>query len=87
VVDIIIKPEYERLVPEISDIEYKALKESIKEKGLFFPIIINQKGEILDGHHRYRVCKELGLLQTINPQELWKVQPFYDDLLEKEFVI
>jgi ParB-like chromosome segregation protein Spo0J len=41
--------------------EYEALKNSIKEEGLHLPITINQNGVIIDGHHRYRICEELGI--------------------------
>ena len=37
----------QNLVPAISEEEYKALKQSIKENGLWMPIIVNSKGEIL----------------------------------------
>ena len=37
------------------------LKDSIKKDGLHYPIVVNSKGEILDGHHRYRICKELDI--------------------------
>jgi hypothetical protein len=25
----------------------------------YYPIVVNPTGEILDGHHRYKICKEL----------------------------
>jgi ParB-like nuclease domain len=62
-----IKPsqEYASLFPELSIEEYESLKQSIKQKGLTFlkkyPIIVNDQGVILDGYHRYRACRELGL--------------------------
>ena len=55
-----IDPEYSQLVPELSEEEYTRLKESIASVGLYEPIIINQKGTLLDGHHRLKVVKELG---------------------------
>lgn len=53
--------EYEKLVPKLSDEEYNALKESIRVNGLWLPIITNPQGVILDGHHRYQACKDLGI--------------------------
>ncbi|MGA9169475.1 MAG: DNA modification methylase, partial [Nitrososphaeraceae archaeon] len=53
----------------------------IKEDGLFVPIILNQHGIILDGHHRYRACHELGIEPRTMERE------FEDSLLEKQFVI
>ena len=55
--------EYRTLVPAQSDQEYQSLKQSIKENGFWGsnPIVINSEGIILDGHHRYRACQELGI--------------------------
>lgn len=56
-----ISKEYQDLVPPLTDTEYQSLKQSIKNNGLWMPIIANEKGIILDGHHRYKICKELGV--------------------------
>jgi N6-adenosine-specific RNA methylase IME4 len=61
--------------------EYEALKESIKTEGQHYPIIINKKGIILDGHHRYRICQEL---QHVVKYEM---KEFSNVLEEKRFVI
>ena len=58
---LIIKSEYAGLVPALSSQEYQSLKRSIKENGQYVPIIINSNNIILDGHHRFRICKELGI--------------------------
>ena len=42
---------------------------------------MNEDLEVLDGHHRYRACTELG----IEPD--FEVRKFEDKLLEKKFVI
>ena len=76
-----INPEYEALVPNISDEEYNALYKSIDESGLWVPIIVNPEGAILDGHHRYKICNKLGI--TIKHVE----RVFENKLLEKKFVI
>jgi ParB-like chromosome segregation protein Spo0J len=76
-----INPEYARLVSELSPQEYESLKQSIMKDGLYVPIIVNQNGIILDGHHRYKACQELG----IEPKTLVKV--FEDKLDEQLFVI
>ena len=78
---ITINPEYSSLVYPLSKSEYELLKKSIKEKGLHLPIIVNQDNVILDGHHRYKICKEL----NIEPR--FEVKRFDDPLNEKEFVI
>jgi disulfide oxidoreductase YuzD len=37
------------------------LKKSMKENYLFTIIVVNEKYEIIDGHHRFTIIKELGL--------------------------
>jgi hypothetical protein len=76
-----INPEYASLVPEPSPEEWDSLKQSIKANGLYLPIIVNQNGTILDGHHRYKACQELG----IEPETI--VREFSDKLEERLFVI
>ena len=78
-----VNPEYSSLVHPLSDLEYETLKNSIKEDGLYYPIIVNPKVEILDGHHRYQICKELGII----PQLKHEVKYFKDSIEEKKFVI
>ena len=74
--------EYEQLVPPLTSIEFINLKQSIKESnGNIIPILVNKEGIIVDGHHRYRACKELGIEPKV------EVKRFDDTLAEKEFVI
>ena len=56
-----IKEDYAALVPKLSQQDYESLKLSIKENGLYMPLIVNQEMILLDGHHRYNACVELGL--------------------------
>jgi len=76
-----IKLEYEKLLPKMSEEEFVQLKASIQEEGQHYPIIANEDLEILDGHHRFRACTELG----IEPD--FEVRKFEDKLREKRFVI
>src|SRR3990172_4515621 len=76
-----VNPEYEKLLPKMSDEEFSELKASIKEEGQHYPIIANENLEILDGYHRFRACVELG----VEPD--FEVRKFEDRLLEKKFVI
>jgi ParB-like chromosome segregation protein Spo0J len=76
-----VNPEYEKLLPKMSDEEFAALKASIKTEGQLYPIVSNEDLEVLDGHHRFRACVELG----IEPD--FEVRKFEDKLLEKKFVI
>ncbi|MFZ0512865.1 MAG: ParB N-terminal domain-containing protein, partial [Candidatus Nitrosopolaris sp.] len=76
-----INDEYAGIMPALYDLEYGSLKSSIQEHGQPFPIVVNQDGVILDGHHRYKACHELG----IKPSVL--VRQFENQLQEKKFII
>lgn len=54
-------PKYSALVPEMSAIEWKEFIENVKKFGIRQPITINKDLTILDGRHRVRACKELGI--------------------------
>jgi len=58
--ELLVYKEYENLVPPLSPEDYNSLKESIKNNEQWLPILVNSDGVILDGHHRYRICQELG---------------------------
>jgi hypothetical protein len=84
--DIKINEEYANLVPQLSISEYESFKEDIKQNGVQVPIITNQDGVILDGHHRYRAWViDLGRLVTEMPKPT--VAGYNDKLQEKMFVI
>ncbi len=76
-----LNPEYEKLLPKMSDEEFAELKASIQQEGQHYPIIVNEDLEVLDGHHRFRACTELG----IEPD--FEVRKFDEKLKEKKFVI
>jgi ParB-like chromosome segregation protein Spo0J len=65
----------------MSEEEFAQLKTSIQDEGQHYPIIVNEDLEVLDGHHRFRACTELGL------EPDFEVRKFDDKLLEKKFVI
>src|SRR4030042_6109160 len=76
-----VNSEYEKLLPKMTEEEFEALKTSIREEGQHYPIIANEDLEVLDGHHRFRACTELG----VEPD--FEVRKFEDKMLEKKFVI
>ena len=49
------------LVPEMTVAEYERFIDSVKTSGVNTPIHINNDMTILDGRHRVRACKELGI--------------------------
>jgi ParB-like chromosome segregation protein Spo0J len=73
--------EYDKLLPRMSKEEFEELKKSIQTEGQHYPIIVNENLEVLDGHHRFRACIELGL------EPDFEVRKFDDKLNEKKFVI
>ncbi len=73
--------EYASLTPAMSGSDYEALKQSIEHDGQYIPIDTNEDGVVLDGHHRYRACQELGIDPKIN------VKKVENRLLEKIWII
>ena len=47
------------LFPELSREDFAALVEDIRLHGVKMPILVH-KGQILDGRHRYKACRQLG---------------------------
>ena len=50
-----------QVMPDMAQDEYDALKEDIAERGVMVPIEFDEDGNVLDGHHRLRICVELGI--------------------------
>jgi ParB-like chromosome segregation protein Spo0J len=50
-----------QLLPPLTADEYEALRESIETFGVLHPVVVDEHGAIIDGHHRARVCAELGI--------------------------
>lgn len=78
-----VNPEYEKLVPPLSDDEYKSLSDAIKNCGQQVPISYNTDYEILDGMTRFRICQSLDMAPKLED----KPKRFPDKLQEKLWVI
>lgn len=61
--------EYKELVPKMTNEEFDSLKESIEDKGLLTPITLDEEGFIIDGYHRFKACKELGIEPDYNVKQ------------------
>ena len=48
-----------QLLPALTDAEYTALKDDIREHGVLVPVEYDELGNILDGHHRVKAWNEL----------------------------
>ncbi len=46
-------------MPDLTPIEYEALKADIAERGVLVPVEIDENGDVLDGHHRIKAWQEL----------------------------
>ena len=69
------------LVPRPEDSQINSLKNSIQEDGQQVKIIVNSKGMILDGHTRFMICDELGIVPE------YVIKKFVSIEKEKEFVV
>jgi len=50
-----LKTPYANLLPPLAQAEFDALRASIKANGVHTPIIVDEEGNILDGHHRHQI--------------------------------
>lgn len=60
-------PYLRNLLPELSPEEYEALKADIAARGIQVPIEVDEQGNLLDGYHRLRAARELGLPEEAIP--------------------
>jgi len=54
---VIIDPEFEALIPPLTADEYAALEENLQRHGCQQRLVL-WKGILVDGHNRYKICKE-----------------------------
>ena len=52
-----INPEFEKIIPELSEHEFEQLEENIMSDGVILNPIIVWDGVIIDGHKRYKICR------------------------------
>ncbi len=48
-----------QVMPPLSAEEYAALRDDIAERGIVVPVVVDQHGRLLDGHHRRQIADEL----------------------------
>lgn len=56
-----INPRFEKFSPKKKQDEIDELRKSLREKGYIGSPILTWHGFIVDGHNRYKMCKELGV--------------------------
>jgi len=52
---------------KMSGAKYEVMKSNIAEEGMLQPLLVNEDMTIIDGYHRWKACKELGI------EEVWAV--------------
>ena len=67
---------YADLLRPLSEDEYRALVQSITERGIVSPIVVTEDGVVIDGYHRLRAALDLGLAPSSVPVV---VVPYLDD--------
>lgn len=50
-----------QVMPELSPDEYQELKADIAKNGVVVPVLVDEDGNIIDGHNRVQIAKELGI--------------------------
>lgn len=55
-----------QLMPPLTAEEYAALRDDIAENGVLVPIVRDQHGNLLDGHHRAQVAEDLGITYRVD---------------------
>lgn len=50
-----------QVMPDLSPEEYEELKADIAARGVMVAIEFDEDGNVLDGHHRLKICEELGI--------------------------
>ncbi|MBU2701758.1 hypothetical protein Ga0466249_002877 [Sporomusaceae bacterium BoRhaA] len=50
-----------QMMPDLSPEDYAELKADIDKRGVQVAIEYDEKGNVLDGHHRLKICNELGI--------------------------
>lgn len=73
--------KYQGLLPEMSEQEYAELKESIRTSGQHEPVTVDENFVVLDGHHRIKACRELGITPV------FVIKKFESEEDRKNFVI
>ena len=47
--------------PDLAPWEYDALKASIRRFNMILPVVMDEMGNVIDGHQRRRACREMGI--------------------------
>lgn len=59
-----------QVMPPLSPEQYGALREDIARRGVLVPVVVDQHGRILDGHHRRAIADSLGVDCPVEVREV-----------------
>jgi len=48
-------------MPDLDPKTLEELRESIRDNGVVVPVVVDEFGNVLDGHHRKAIAGELGI--------------------------
>jgi ParB-like nuclease domain len=48
-------------IPKLTDVELDMLRESIRQDGVQYPVLVDLSGRVIDGYHRKQIADELGI--------------------------
>ena len=69
--NIVVDPEIKEWLLPLADDEYEHLKANIEKEGCREPLKVwSDQGLLLDGHHRYQICKDLGVEYRVEEVDL-----------------
>jgi N6-adenosine-specific RNA methylase IME4 len=75
--EIIIKPEFKNLLPELSDQQKLWLEQDIVKNGCLQPLVLWNE-TLVDGHHRYEICRRHNIsFATIDMQFNSEIEAMY----------
>ena len=63
-----------QVMPDLTSDEYAELKADIKSRGVMVPIEFDEWGNPLDGHHRLKICEELGITDYPKVIRAWMTE-------------
>jgi DNA modification methylase/predicted transcriptional regulator len=66
------------LLPPLSTEEFEALQNDIAVNGIRQPIFVDENGDILDGHHRYKIDPNVGRIVVSGKTEAEKIAFVYN---------
>src|SRR5262245_50365531 len=76
-----INPKYEVQIRPLTPCENKLLRNSMQMVGQRSRIIADKYGNIIDGHHRFKICRELG----IEPK--FEIQDFENEEMKLKTIV